>query len=348
MASDDGQKTEPPPEGEVLVSLELENLETCLFCGERGRTLYAGLRDVCWGAPGEWRCCECLGCGLIWLSPRPAVCELAKVYAKYYTHEGGGRLASMRERLICAMYSGIPGFEKVASNSLERCLGKMAVSVPVMKTRILTSMMYLEGTAGRVLDIGCGSGRFLGRMRKAGWDVAGVEIDRISADRARSSGVGSVFDDLNAPALGSHSFDAITMNHVIEHLYDPIGSLRRCLELLKPGGRLTVVTPNSDGLGHRVFGADWRGLEPPRHTYLFCRKTLESLLGRAGFAGASCETNPRRSGEIWRESWRIRAAMQGTKAPGMLSKIGFVAMEEVRSLYDDSVGEELVCVAVNR
>jgi hypothetical protein len=58
--------------------------------------------------------------------------------------------------------------------------------------------------------------------------------------------------------------------------------MRKCRELLKPGGRLVVTTPNARGLGHARFGASWRGLEPPRHLQIFSPPTLAECARRAG------------------------------------------------------------------
>jgi len=79
-------------------------------------------------------------------------------------------------------------------------------------------------------------------------------------------------------------FDVITLNHVIEHVHDPIAVLRACHRLLKPGGRLWLETPNVDSLGLARFGRNWRGLETPRHLVLFGRRGLRQACMAAGFA----------------------------------------------------------------
>ena len=74
------------------------------------------------------------------------------------------------------------------------------------------------------------------------------------------------------------------MNNVIEHLPNPARILAECNRIMRPGGRLSVITPNVDSWGHKVFGPDWRGLEVPRHLFLFNRASLRSFARRAGFA----------------------------------------------------------------
>ncbi len=69
----------------------------------------------------------------------------------------------------------------------------------------------------------------------------------------------------------------------MEHFHDPGAAVRRCLALLRPGGVLWIATPNIDSLGHERFGADWFGLDPPRHLVLFTPRALERLLREVGF-----------------------------------------------------------------
>ena len=79
----------------------------------------------------------------------------------------------------------------------------------------------------------------------------------------------------------------MTVNHLIEHVPDPVGLLKECRRVLKPGGRFILGTPNSESFGRLLFKADWRGLEPPRHLYLFCPSSIGMILNMAGFNMAS-------------------------------------------------------------
>ena len=92
--------------------------------------------------------------------------------------------------------------------------------------------------------------------------VAAVQVAR---QRGLEVDCGAV-EDQRYPAA---AFDAVTLNHVIEHVPDPLATVAECRRLLKPGGRLLMFTPNAGSLAHWMFGRDWRGLEPPRHLHLF-------------------------------------------------------------------------------
>ena len=82
------------------------------------------------------------------------------------------------------------------------------------------------------------------------------------------------------------SLDQVTLNHVIEHLHDPVAALRRLRGWLRPGGRIWLQTPNIEGAGAQHYAAGWCGLEPPRHLVMFGPRSLRLGLERAGFERA--------------------------------------------------------------
>ena len=76
----------------------------------------------------------------------------------------------------------------------------------------------------------------------------------------------------------------ITMNHVIEHLPCPVEVVSQLVTKLEPGGVFEGQTPNSDSLEHVIFRANWSGYHAPRHTVVFSRRGMSSLLLSAGLA----------------------------------------------------------------
>jgi len=157
-----------------------------------------------------------------------------------------------------------------------------------------------------VLDVGCGQGRLLVRLKALGWEVEGQEIDPDAGAHSLEDRAIRVYRaPLAELCLPEGRYDAIVMNHVIEHAVDPPALLRECRRLLKQDGQLVVVTPNAGSLGHRLFGAHWRPLEPPRHLFLFSDRNLPDLARKAGFSRSEAWTSAANAAGFGIESWNL-------------------------------------------
>jgi hypothetical protein len=128
--------------------------------------------------------------------------------------------------------------------------------------------------------------------------------------------------DLAAIAYPDGSFDAITARHVLEHVQEPSAFSPNAGDPVA-GGRLVVVTPNVDSLGHRHFAERWRGLEQPRHLFLYrntCSRPVrpigvepgEVFTSAQGAITSCAPAGPRRG--AWRRAidylaiWRLQFA----------------------------------------
>ncbi len=127
-----------------------------------------------------------------------------------------------------------------------------------------------------VLDVGCGDGTFLQKARRQGWTVTGTEID---VDRLSLAGirVASSLADID------EHFDAITCWHVLEHLPNPLASLRAMRSRLTEDGALVLSVPDAGGMQARIFGRFWFHRDVPRHLFHFDLRSLRLTLERAGF-----------------------------------------------------------------
>lgn len=149
-------------------------------------------------------------------------------------------------------------------------------------------------TSGRLLDVGCSIGQFAARARAAGFAATGLEMNEASAAFARTHyGLEVAEGTIHDAPQEAASLDVLTMFDVIEHVPDPLGDLRKAWDLLAPGGRIVLSTPNIDGLFPRASlplakKLDyWPHPEPPYHLYQFSAKTLGAMLEKAGFAVTS-------------------------------------------------------------
>lgn len=330
----------------------------CRLCGSDSDVRYAHLVDRLFGVPGEWgfRQCRDARCALLWLDPMPAAEDLGKLYTAYHTHatdardddlDGPGLRKLVRRTVLREAF----GYGDIYPPEPRSLPARLLAARRVFIDRVGRTILWLpRERRGRLLDYGCGSGRYLAAMRKLGWNVIGYEPDPLAAQVARTRfGLDVLHGDFAAHLHGTAALDAITMAHVIEHLPDPVATLRACLHMLEPGGLLVAATPNADSLGHRRFGRHWRGLETPRHLFVFSPRTLAAAARQAGFIVRRIFSHAYSAPGIWAQS---KAIARGDDAPassrsrpandreGRLFRI----VEQFGERFA-AVGEELVLVA---
>ena len=263
------------------MSLPLEDVD-CPLCGAASAVQVASSRDVALGVPGVFSLARCAGCGLLYQNPRVRVDHLEHAYPSHYAPHARDselpRIARTRGRAVRFVLRGSLGYGHLDVADVgwrDRVAGR------VLRRKIVTAFPPWHGR-GRLLDVGCATGKFLGQMRAMGWSVAGLEVDPEAARKAKTITpdvfVGDPVDALFAPA----SFDVITAFHVIEHLPSPREALGRMLGWLAPGGVIIVEVPNVDGVGARLFGRNWSGLDFPRHLVHFTPRTMDQMVARVG------------------------------------------------------------------
>src|SRR5207249_6393552 len=103
-----------------------------------------------------------------------------------------------------------------------------------------------------------------------------------------------------------HAFDVLTCRHVLEHISAPLAFLKALARLLQPGGRLVIVTPNADSLGHRFFGCDFYSLDPPRHLILYTPAAVRRLLEQTGLRIRSLRTPTHIARKICKQGRTVR------------------------------------------
>lgn len=322
--------------------IETEAVPQCLLCGKRGIERYRALDDALFGAPGSWAFSECISCRLLWLNPAPVAASIGIAYANYYTHRGrrNGRRRQNHN-------------SSIAVDGL-RVAHYLLLNSPVFRSSYRAGRYcYLDTlTPGSVLEVGCGDGWRLALLREMGWRVVGQEVDPVAARIAtRRHNIPVHVGFLDTAEFEPESYDAVIMSHVIEHVPDPQSLLRVCLKLLKPGGRIVVVTPNSMSFLRGIFGQSWQGLDPPRHYYVFSSEALEQLVVESGFEVSRTHTTAINSLGIARDSFLIHARRlaKDDHAPPRLRTLMrcgllFVAANVVR-VFRTGSGEEAVVIA---
>jgi 2-polyprenyl-3-methyl-5-hydroxy-6-metoxy-1,4-benzoquinol methylase len=131
-------------------------------------------------------------------------------------------------------------------------------------------------SGGAILEIGCGEGHFLEKVRNSlSVNAEGIEVNRTAVESARRRGLNVTCDDLRARAATSRAqYDAVCGFQVLEHMPDPKSFLESCCALLRPGGKLILAVPNANSYLRLL-----RQLTdmPPHHTTRWSARTLRSL-----------------------------------------------------------------------
>jgi 2-polyprenyl-3-methyl-5-hydroxy-6-metoxy-1,4-benzoquinol methylase len=311
--------------------------------------LYSGLVDWLYGVPGTWGMRWCSTCDVAWLDPQPVPADVPRLYSRYCTHDPGqskswsGRL---REAATdCALKRlGYP-VEYPAG-----ILPKLLSTLPSIRRSALLSVQGLPASKkGTLLDVGCGNGYFIARMRSFGWTVAGIDPDPTAVSVGAKQGL-HIRTGMVSDLPESDRYDVITLSHVIEHVSDPVALLRECAKRLQPNGRLIIATPNITSLGHSWFKKFWRGLEVPRHFIVFSSAALRTCVQRAGLVVESLTTETRLAHMIYTQSASARAGAQGTGGaihPTLGTKLAarlFNMIENLTAGVRANSGEELFCV----
>jgi SAM-dependent methyltransferase len=141
----------------------------------------------------------------------------------------------------------------------------------------------------RVLDLGCGAGRFVGALREAGADAVGVELAEGALERARRNVPGAdlrLLDPGGSVPLGHGEVDLVWCSEVLEHVPDTVALLTEARRVLKPGGRLLVTVPDHGRLRRTLIAlARHEAHYDPlgQHLRFYTRRSLTGALEATGY-----------------------------------------------------------------
>ncbi len=248
---------EPPEADRPAVAWEEA---PCPLCGRDDPAMMLEAPDPV-GGDGLWfAVVRCEHCGTAYTNPRPTPDTIARFYPPDYRPHRRPR--------------------KMQQSRPARPLGSLLFGRPCNERR---GTLPWHGQ-GRLLDFGCGGGGFLKRMADQGWRVTGLDAAVGAVRQVQEElGLQALVGSLPHPELPPCSFDVVTMWHSLEHVHRPLAILREAYQLLVPGGRLVVATPNVESLPFYWFGPSWFGLDLPRHLTHFTPRSLRAMLETAGF-----------------------------------------------------------------
>jgi len=254
----------------------------CDYCAAMETEPYLTGHDRLCGLEGEFHVVRCARCGLLRMNPQPVPADQPKTYSSSYElHTASVEVPAPpagRLRWALVNYRNYP--LGVPSSALVRALA-WPFTGPRLRGRYGIPYLPYEGD-GRLLDLGCGVGRYVAQMQAAGWNAEGMDLVPEAVRVGREAGLPMQVGTLPGADLPESHYDLVTLWHVLEHVPGPKATLEACRRVLKPGGRLAVVCPMSDSLAARWFGSAWYGLDVPRHLTHFTQATLARHLEAAG------------------------------------------------------------------
>lgn len=265
----------------------LDPPERCPACGQDGpfralhvypnaKRLVSSHRQV--GLVG------CERCGLVFTHPQPTDTELERYYG---TSEGW-------EQRIDGDGEEFSETEAKLAIKHERHRHELQLLGPLLD----------PGTIRRALDFGCGLGAWLDVLKENGWKTHGLEPG------PRQRGVAGRNHHMIEEVPAEPLYGLVVLNHVVEHLRDPLSVLHRLAEATVPGGYLFVSVPDLGRLGEH---GKWNYVKSEQHICSYTAASLGSLLALAGFRLVD-----KFDANLWdavapEERWRLKALGRRTE-----------------------------------
>lgn len=247
---------------------------TCIACDRRQPATPFVATERLLDSREEFAYWECSACGCVQIEQVPE--DLARHYPeRYFAYRPQHRLAANRLRRL------------LDPLRLKAARGRGS-SVGALANRLLKPLNYadwcriadLDGNA-RVLDVGCGTGKLLVRLRHAGFArCLGVD-PFIPQSLHYVNGVSILKQDIGHFAASSEErFDLVMFHHSLEHTPHPLESLAAAREVLAPGGWILVRVPVAGSQAWRTYRENWMALDPPRHLFLPTERSMRELARR--------------------------------------------------------------------
>lgn len=244
--------------------MNIENKKKCPICHNGSSRVRRTIYDDRYGYKGQFHLLQCSSCGHLFLDATFTADELNELYTYFYPRSQFN-LTDFR---------------------------------PLKVTRGIRS--WLEGMHAhpffwippkvKILDIGCGFGESLAYHKDRGCEAHGVEVDENILRVAEKYGLLAKCGLFSPENYQKQYFDYVTMEQVIEHVSDPVHTLRDILTVLKPEGTVIFSSPNPYSWASCIFGKKWLNWHTPYHLHLFSKKSICLAAEKAGFTFCKIQT----------------------------------------------------------
>ena len=285
----------------------------CRVCGSTSLKRSLRAREMMFGTREEFAYDECADCGSLQIATIPDDATIASAYpSDYYSFGASPRSSGYRRGIL----------RRLSDHLVYSPMPRLRRSIPT-PVEILRDAGVKKNAS--VIDVGCGSGSFLDRLKRIGFtSLRGVD-PFLQADGVTEAGVPLIKGSLReAPG----AFDVIMFNHSFEHVPSPAYTLREAREKLNSGGLCIVRIPTPSSEAFARYGASWAQIDAPRHMTLISRAGMSKLAAAAGFDLRATIDDQRPWSLIASESYANGVPMKDLntqQAPAALTRLSALA-----------------------
>ena len=237
-----------------------------------------GVRKSYWFKKHGMSYLECAGCGTWRLQPRLREQAMIEHYKHESYFEGGGQ-------------HGYDDYDE-QEPTLIRTFNVLFAHLKHKYPDLFRPKTEKPG----LLEIGCGTGTMLQAARQSGFGfLAGTDFNEAALQKSAGFADETItggLDDIPQDFVQQHNIQVIAASNVIEHVYDPVGFIRRCRDLLPENGVLLLTTPDAGSLWRRFMRKKWPSFIIPEHVFCFTEKGLKRCMGQAGLTQTASLKHP--------------------------------------------------------
>ena len=253
----------------------------CPLCNSFEFDLRYTARDQIAQTPGIYSVVRCSTCGLSRTQPRPLESCISNFYPSNYGPYAKAKLVADEKNNRTKSSAWILVLRGVLK-AINRSLG----------INPQNTLPPVEFSPARLLDYGCASGGYLNTLDRAKYQLTGVDFSVDALNDASKLGLTVFCEPVESSHFDPGSFDIITAWMVLEHLYDPIATLRKLRHWLAEDGFIMISVPDSSALHRKIF----RGLsyddQVPTHLIHYNVRTIKGVMDKAGFKVAEVRWQP--------------------------------------------------------
>lgn len=257
----------------------------CKICNNESNNKLLKVKEMYFGTREVFDYLECNNCGCLQLLTFPD--DFSKHYPKgYFTFQ------QEHENKIKSFLNGFRDRAAIGEYSF---LGKILLNQFGEPTYIKRLKIAEVTLSDRILDVGCGKGILLHKMKESGFkNVLGIDpfIDATINYKNGLKILKQDFDDL------AGEFDFMMFNHSFEHMNDPLKIMKHANKLLMDNKFLLLRIPVADSFAFRKYRENWCSLDSPRHLFIHTKESIKILADKSGFEIVKIDYDSR-SWQLW-------------------------------------------------